>query len=298
MTANRAPSHDQRWGDHVPWSLKYMASFEQGDYARFCTLIGVRLSNFLKYSEVPIGHASQFVAKLSVESLGKLKQNDMVVADHLVKSFFSSESFSYELGNRQTRDALEKLFAGRLDVLQSFLILVSQHHNGTLPPSLVRDIRRIAAECDVMIDIKGHPPTLVPIEEPLLQQQVIDKLLPKLEAKYPERARDLIDAYNDLLRGEDYDKVFIHAYKGLEQLACELTGSKSFVLDDVKVLSRHFPNLHRTIRDTVIKLAAHRGDEAAHGRKQPDEYEIRYLLFTICNLALLFLEEKEHSASV
>lgn len=193
-----------------------------------------------------------------------------------------------------TEQALASLYAIRLDVLQSFLHLVSENHNGTLPRSLVRDIRRIAADCDVRLDIKGNPPSLVPIDEPLLQKEVIDKLLPRLEAKYPELARDLVDAYNDLLRGEDYDKVFIHAFKALEQLARELTGKTSLLLDDPKVLAKHFPALHRTTRDTVTRLAAHRGDEAAHARKKPDEYEMRYLLFSICNMALLFLDEKEH----
>lgn len=40
------------------------------------------------------------------------------------------------------------------------------------------------------------------------------------------------------------------------------------------------------------KLRAHRGDEAAHGRKAPAQSEIRYLLFQVCNLALLLLDQE------
>ena len=96
------------------------------------------------------------------------------------------------------------------------------------------------------------------------------------------------------MKGVDTNTVFGNAYKALEELAREISGQKNLELSDRASLEKHFPKLHPTIRETIIKLAAHRGDEGAHGRKGPDEYEIRYLLFCICNVALVLLEYKEH----
>ena len=42
----RAPSHDERWGDHVPWSLRYNVLSGKGDYRNLFSLLGVRLSIF------------------------------------------------------------------------------------------------------------------------------------------------------------------------------------------------------------------------------------------------------------
>ncbi|MGH8291206.1 MAG: hypothetical protein ACREV7_19760 [Steroidobacteraceae bacterium] len=41
----------------------------------------------------------------------------------------------------------------------------------------------------------------------------------------------------------------------------------------------------------------HRVDEAAHGRGAPDSYEIRYLLFQVCNIALLLLDYNNMTAA-
>ena len=187
-----------------------------------------------------------------------------------------------------------RLIAERLEVLQSILALLSQHQNQNALKLLVRDIRRSAADSGVLLDLRGDPPTVVPVEEPLLQKEVIDKLLPRLEEKYPERATDLVKAYRDLLKGEDTNTVFTNAFKSLEQLARDISGPTMLELSDRQELEKYFPKLHGTIRDTIIKLAGHRGDRGAHGRIGPDEYEIRYLLFSICNVALLLLDYKEY----
>jgi len=158
---------------------------------------------------------------------------------------------------------------------------------------LQRDIRRFAADSGVSLDIEGNPPTLVPREEPLFQQEAIDKLLPRLEQHFPDRAKDLTKAYHDLLNGVDTNTIFGNAFKALEELARELTGDKHLLLSEA-TLNKYFPRLHGTIQATIVKLAAHRGDEGGHGRKGPDEWEIRYLLFMICNIALLLLEYREH----
>ncbi len=111
--------------------------------------------------------------------------------------------------------------------------------------------------------------------------------MPRLEEKFPERAADLIKAYHDLLKGVDTNTVFGNAFKALEELAREISGTPKLELSDHTALEKSFPKLHGTIRGTIVKLSAHRGDEGAHGRKGPDEYEIRYLLLGICNVALV-----------
>jgi hypothetical protein len=194
---------------------------------------------------------------------------------------------------RQKKHWDQKL-SERLEVLQALLTLLSQQTEQEALNLLQRDIRRFAADSGVLLDIEGNPPTLVPREEPLLQQGIIDKLLPRLEQRFPDRAKDLTKAYHDLLNGVDTNTIFGNAFKALEEFARELTGDKNLMLSDAAALSKHFPGLHGTIQATIIKLAGHRGDEGAHGRKGPDEWEIRYLLFMICNITLLLLEYKEH----
>ncbi len=176
----------------------------------------------------------------------------------------------------------------RIGVLESLLrILPNQSSANVL--QLKRDIRRFFAEAEIMLDIKGDPPLIVPMEEPLLQKEVLDKLLPRLESLFPDRAKELIRAYHNSIAGEDFDTVFSEAFKTLEEIARSLTKDTSFIFDK-KNLNKYYPELHPTIHETMIRLAGHRGDEAGHGRSAPDPHEIRYLLFSICNIALLLLD--------
>jgi hypothetical protein len=75
------------------------------------------------------------------------------------------------------------------------------------------------------------------MDDGLLQMAVIDPLLERIEVRWPERARELIDAYHDVLAGKRLDEVFLSAYA-------------------------------------------------------PTVGEIRYLLFQICNVALLLLDQE------
>lgn len=186
------------------------------------------------------------------------------------------------------------LLLDRLEVLQALLIVLAQVSAREPLNVLQRDIRRFAAESGILLGIEGNPPMLVPREEPLFQQAVIDKLLPRLERHFPERAKDLTKAYHDLLNGGDANTIFGNAFKALEELARELTGNNRLMLSDATTLQKHFPRLHNTIHATIINLAGHRGDEGGPGRKGPDEWELRYLLFMICNVALLLMEYREH----
>lgn len=178
----------------------------------------------------------------------------------------------------------------RLGVLESlFRILPTQT---PWYAALIQDIRRFLAEAEIMIDLrtdKGFPPRIVPLDEPLLQQEVVDKLLSRLYERFPERAQELVNAYHDLLSGKDGDSIFSEAFKTLEQLARDLTGDSGFMFDK-EHLEKHFSLLHGTIQHTLIRLAGHRGDKAGHGKDAPPFHEIRYLLFAICNTALLLLD--------
>jgi hypothetical protein len=184
----------------------------------------------------------------------------------------------------------------RISVLEALLRIMPPDKPETTS-QLIRDIKRFFAEAGIMLDIKGNPPLIVPMEEPLLQKETIDKLLPRLESQFPERAQELVRVYHKLLEGKDLDGVFIEAFKTLEEIARTLTKYKSFKFNSSKDLKKYFPDLHSTIHETIIRLAGHRGDEGAHGRSAPDPHEIRYLLFSICNVALLLLDYPKSEAS-
>lgn len=294
MAKDRAPSHDDRWGDHIPWSLRHHVVLEKGNWTKFFSLLSHRLSSLIEHQEAGIKSHPHFLQRLSAESLGRfVAQNDTYTPDRQIRLFFSPNEIQKEMQERSDKDSLRPIL-DRLEVLQSFLVLLPRHQQHNALPSLIRDIKRFAAESTIWLNIQGNPPTLVPLEEPLLQKEVLDRLLPRLEEKFPARAADLIKAYHDLLKGTDTNTVFGNAFKALEELAREISGDPKLELSNASAFGKHFPKLHGTIQVAITKLTAHRGDEGAHGRRGPDEYEIRYLLFSICNVALLLLEYKEH----
>ncbi|MEW6684228.1 MAG: hypothetical protein AB1451_15130 [Nitrospirota bacterium] len=110
-----------------------------------------------------------------------------------------------------------------------------------------------------------------------------------MAAKYPARAQELIEAYQRLLKGDKPDEIFAGAFKTLEELARSMAGDSKFEFKKTD-LTKYFPQLHPTIHERIAKVAAHRGDKASHGRSAPSQHEIRYLLFEICNIALLLLD--------
>ncbi len=207
----------------------------------------------------------------------------------------NSEVLRAELSAYSTRDArTERHWAARVNerisTLEAVMRVAGQY--GQDSPGLaafVTDARRICAATHVPLDIRGSPPLIYPLEEPLLQREVIEPLLGRLAARWPERAKELVTAYHDVLAGVPLDEVFSSAFKSVEQIARSLTGDPKFDFSDAD-LNRHFPFLHPTIKAGITRLRAHRGDSAAHGRKAPLPSEIRFLLFQICNLALLLLD--------
>ena len=183
----------------------------------------------------------------------------------------------------------------RLTVLECVLRLVKQAPAPAF--SNLRDqLRRYIVETGIMLDITHEEGKIVPIEEPLLQKEVIDRLLPRLSDRFPQQEKDLVKAYHDLIQGVDADAIFVLAMKALEEIARQISGRPKLTLETHKDLNAAFPDLHPTICTTIIKLAAHRGDKAGHGRQGPPPHEMRYLLLSICNIALLFLDYPGYTA--
>lgn len=316
---DRAPVHDDRWGDHIPWSLRYSTFSQKGDFDKFMTNLATRLHTLIEHNEADIPNKSHFFARLKSESLGRFRPEFGQSFAENMRCYFDPEIISreaairtnenpeakeskslYDIGNRFSKEPKRyathrrNLIAERLEVLNSILFLLGQDKKDGVLKDLVRDVRRFAAASGVLLNVNGDPPTLLPLEEPLLQKEVLNRLLPRLQENFPDRASDLIRAYHDVLKGVDTNTVFGNAFKALEQLARDISGNPKLELTKEPELRGHFPKLHRTILVTITKLAAQRGDEGGHARLGPDEYEIRYLLFSICNVALLLLEYKEH----
>lgn len=176
----------------------------------------------------------------------------------------------------------------RLGVVEVLLRLLPS--DSPALPHLTRDIRRLFVEAGMMLDLRDTPPLIIPLEDAVLQTEVLDRLLPRLAARFPDQEKDLVRAYHDLVQGVDTNTVFGNAFKALEEVARQMTGNQTLLLSEEKDLRKYFPLLHPTIYGTIIKLAAHRGDKAGHGRQGPPPHEMRYLLFSICNVALLFLD--------
>jgi hypothetical protein len=181
-----------------------------------------------------------------------------------------------------------RLFSERLGVLE-VLIRILQPRKRTAFEDFIKDLRAYLAEAEIMLDIDPNTSLINPIEEQLLQKAIIDTLMPRLTSRFPERAKELTAAYHDMLTGKDFGDIFIGAFKTLEEIGRGITNDNNFQLNE-KHLQKRFPKLHGTIHATIAKLDAHRGDKGGHGKASPEPHEMRYLLFSICNIALLLLD--------
>jgi len=225
----------------------------------------------------------------------RLKQRRSPAAAPTMVPYGNAEVVLAEMAARTTRAArTEAHWATRINecisTLEAVMRVVGTYGtNSDGVAALVIDVRRISAAAHVPLDVRGSPPLIYPLEEPLLQREVIEPLLTRLASRWPARAKELVTAYHDVLAGKPLDEVFSSAFKSVEEIARALTGDPKFDFS-ASDLDRHFPSLHSTIKAGVIKLRAHRGAVAAHGRNAPSSAEIRYLLFQICNLALLLLD--------
>ncbi len=189
---------------------------------------------------------------------------------------------------QRTERHFKSLVPSRLGVLESLLRQLP-FGSQAIPP-LIRDIKRFFVEAGIMLDLRDNPLLIVPLDDPLLQREVLDRLLPRLATRFPQQEQDLVGAYHDLLKGIDSNTVFGNAFKALEEIARQVSGNSHMMLSADKDLLGAFPGLHATIRLTITKLAAHRGDKGGHARTGPALHEMRYLLLSICNIALLFLD--------
>jgi hypothetical protein len=299
MSSVRAPAHDDRWGDHVPWSLRYTVILTKGDYRNFLQMLSQRLYQLFRYNEPNLPSLDHFGSRLETESLLLYKHNAdkslaVQIRDYFLPYMVDQEAITRAYPAKMEQAHWNAVLLDRLEVLQSVFYLLAEYPSRNTLGLLLRDIGRFAADSGIMLSVKGNPPTIVPLEEPLMQQEVLDKLLPRLEKRFPERAKDLTNAYHDFLKGVDANTIFGNTFKALEELAREISGNRTLKLSDRAALENHFGGLHGTIRETIVRLSGHRGDEGAHGRKGPDEWEIRYLLLAICNIALLLVEYSEH----
>jgi len=234
----------------------------------------------------PIGLGAIRVFRFEVKDPAKAKKN-LVAAEVQAKQLRAKAEATRE--QRKSHHYRTRIIE-RISVLESILHILPNESDWY--GSLIRDIRRFFVESEIMLNIhidEGRPSQIVPLDEPLLQSNVTDNLLPRLFEKFPDRARELVRAYHDFLGAKDGDTIFIEAFKSLEQLARDLTGDPKFLFDKSH-LDKHFSSLHGSIRQTLIRLDGHRGDKGGHGKNAPPAHEVRYLLFAICNAALLLLD--------
>jgi len=280
---------------------QFGARLETDSFQRFHHRLGTALGGQLKTYFDP--RAIRQAAEVKCATDPEEQQVTALLAAHHSRMSFSSAMpppepeelmRARELAD-QTRSVRvdrhwRKLGAERLGVLEA--ILVDLHELATTSLSqLIHDLRRAGAEAKIPLDIRGNPPRIIPLDERLLQSAVIDPLLARIQARWPDRAQELVDAYHDVVAGKRLDEVFASAYKSLEEIARSLTGDQTFDFSP-KDMQRHFPHLHSTIHQSIEKLRNHRGDAASHGRKAPSVSEIRYLLFQIFNVALLLLDNE------
>ena len=135
----------------------------------------------------------------------------------------------------------------------------------------VQDLRSYFVEAEIRLDIDANTCLINPIEERLLQKEIIDTLMPRLASRFPERAKELIGAYHDMLSGKDFGDIFVGAFKTLEELGRGITNDSKFEFDENN-LQKYFPKIHGTIRTTIVKLNAHRGDKGGHGKASPEPH--------------------------
>lgn len=311
-------SNDPRWGGYVPWFLRHKDFDGRGKFDVFFSRLSQRLERVVLFNEVGIPNLMHFGAWLESESLQRFRFNVSLALAGQIAFYFNPKVIQQEaetrgdsdteLANhirRQIGGATEKelvrhvelatakhyneLVVERLSVLECFLHIIPK--DTAWFHDLIRDIKRFFAEAEIMLDINtiGQYPVILPMEEPLLQKEVLDELLPRLSSRLPQRASELINAYHSLLKGNSADSVFAEAFKTLEAIARDLTADGNFMFTK-SYLDKYYEDLHPTIHNTLIQLAAHRGDKAGHGKDSPFPHEIRYLLFAICNAALLLLD--------
>ncbi len=105
---DRAHIHDERWGDHVPWSLRYDILSGKGDYNRFFSLLSVRLFHLFHHDEAGHMDLGHFGDRLVTESLGLFFRMAHKHFDEEIFTFFSTKSLDDAATGRRSADPEER----------------------------------------------------------------------------------------------------------------------------------------------------------------------------------------------
>ena len=101
---HRAPSHDERWGDHVPWSLRYNVVEGKGDFDKFMTLLATRLHALVEHNEAKYYDFAHFFARLGTESFGRFQWKSGQTYGNMVYYYFAHQTIKEEVKARAAND--------------------------------------------------------------------------------------------------------------------------------------------------------------------------------------------------
>jgi hypothetical protein len=184
QTSQGAPFHDERWGDHVPWSLRYNTVAEKGDFHKFMTMLATRLRVLFEQNEANILNIPHFLGRPISESIGRFYAKSGQACANMVYHYFAPATIQDDAKARAANDPEQKacdrllhgtdrkaytaaraieqatkparyaahwrnLIAERLEVLQSIFVLLQQDKKHDALKALVRDVRRFAAESGI-----------------------------------------------------------------------------------------------------------------------------------------------------
>jgi len=305
---------DSRWGSYKPLIFRtsvddIVATVEQ--YYTFWSRVSKALKRHFAYNEPQINNLNHFEASLISETLNRYKPpyENSLTAPSQIAGYFNEEIILKSAFPKTTDQELALMLRGidirnintlksnpegtkrflqlsheRLYCLEVLLRNLPETNPGVI--KLKQQINTFLVESKISIIFDLDNNLFLPLEEPLLQKE-INNLLPRLSKISSERTDEFVQAYHDMLAGKKPDDIFISAFKTLEEIARQLNNNPDFQFND-KDLKKYYPKLHKTIHKSILYLAAHRGDQAGHGRKAP--FEIRYILFSIINIALLLID--------
>lgn len=193
---------DPRWGNYAPWFFR-STELCHGDYRLFLMRIAHRLKQLFlhNYHEAQVQDLDHFGARIESQTFQrfKYKYEYPSALDNQIEAYFDPLTLENQAAggfygnkpvslldlprpgksNPEREGRFRKLVSERLGVLEAICQILPDS-NGR-KAMLIRDIRRYFAEAGIMMDMTGDPPLIVPIDEALLQREIIDRLLPTLD---------------------------------------------------------------------------------------------------------------------
>lgn len=109
---HRAPSHDERWGDHVPFSLRFNIVIERGDLDKLLNMVATKLRTLFEH-EFGYGNPAHFISRLTTESLGRFHAEPRQTYANMVYYYFSPSTIQKEIEEKLGNDP-EKIESIRL----------------------------------------------------------------------------------------------------------------------------------------------------------------------------------------